>query len=235
VTQAIIFDRDGVLAEFALERALRELGPLLPFGLEQLGAHLRRWAASGRAVAVKDVASERLFWESFWAHLCAELGLGEEVRAQLLRFDPRRTLRAFRDARPALEQARQRGYRVGVLSNFTLLDLPGSLEALGLGELVDVALSAAMIGTAKPAPEAYQAIARALGVPPEACLFVDDRPECVEGARRVGMRAWLLDRRGRGGGEGQLRGLDELFAPRRSREVHGEGLQGAQGDRGPPT
>lgn len=210
MTQAIIFDRDGVLAEFDLESTHRELGPLLPFGLEQLGAHLRQWAAHGRAV--KDVASERAFWEAFWAHLCAELGLGEAVRGQLLRFDPRRTLRAFPDARPALEEARRRGYRVGVLSNFTLLDLPGSLEALGLGELVDVALSAAMIGAAKPAPEAYETMARALGVPVEACLFVDDRPECVEGARRVGMRAWLLDRRGRGGGEGQLRGLDALFA-----------------------
>jgi putative hydrolase of the HAD superfamily len=212
VKGAVIFDRDGVLAEFDLDRTRVELGPLLPFGLEQLGAHLRKWAAHGGR-AVTDVASEQAFWEAFWAHLCGELGLSDEVRGQLLRFDPRRTLRAFPDARPALEQARQRGYRVGVLSNFTLLDLPGSLKALGLGELVDVALSAAMIGTAKPAPEAYQAMARALGVDPETCLFVDDRPECVEGARRVGMRAWLLDRRGKGsGGEGQLRGLGELFA-----------------------
>jgi putative hydrolase of the HAD superfamily len=211
VKGAVIFDRDGVLAEFDLERTRLELGPLLPFGLEQLGAHLRNWAVRGQTIT--SPASERAFWEAFWAHLCEEQGLGEEVRSQLLRFDPRRTLRAFPDARPALEQARRRGYRVGVLSNFTLLDLPGSLEALGLGEWVDVALSAAMIGTAKPAPEAYQAIARALGVPAEACLFVDDRAECVEGARRVGMRAWLLDRRWQAGGAGLLRGLDELFAP----------------------
>lgn len=208
---AVIFDRDGVLAEFDLERTRQELGPLLPFGLEQLGGHLRNWAARG-GQAVTDAASERAFWDAFWVDLCGAQGLGEEVRSRLMRFDPRRTLRAFPDARPALEQARRRGYRVGVLSNFTLLDLPGSLEALGLGELVDAALSAAMIGTAKPAPEAYQAIARALGVAPEACLFVDDRPECVEGARRVGMRAWLLDRRGKGAGEGLLRGLGELFA-----------------------
>ncbi|PTL78257.1 HAD family hydrolase [Vitiosangium sp. GDMCC 1.1324] len=210
MTGAVIFDRDGVLAEFDLDRTRQELGPLLPFGLEQLGGHLRSWAARGQAVT--DAASERAFWDAFWVNLCGELGLGEEVRSQLLRFNPRQTLRAFPDARPALEQARRRGYRVGVLSNFTLLDLPGSLEALGLGELVDAALSAAMIGTAKPAPEAYQAITRALGVAPEACLFIDDRPECVEGARRVGMRAWLLDRRGKNTGEGLLRGLGELFA-----------------------
>jgi|SRR6218665_1189761 len=208
---AVIFDRDGVLAEFDLEGVGRELGPLLPFGLEQLGAHLRDWAPrSGRTVTC--AASERAFWDAFWAQLCAARGLDETVRGQLLRFDPRRTLKAFADARPALEQARRLGYRVGVLSNFTLIDLPGSLEWLGLAPLVDAALSAAMLGTAKPAPEAYQAMARALGQREEDCLFVDDRPECVEGARRVGMRAWLLDRRGQATGEGLLRGLDELFA-----------------------
>ncbi|MET0403421.1 MAG: HAD family hydrolase, partial [Cystobacter sp.] len=121
MTEAVIFDRDGVLAEFDLVDAHRELHGLLPFGLEQLGAHLRDWAP--RAQAIVDGASERVFWDSFWAHLCQSQGLDEGVRAQLLRFDPRRTLRAFTDARPALEAARQRGYRVGVLSNFTLLDL----------------------------------------------------------------------------------------------------------------
>jgi putative hydrolase of the HAD superfamily len=210
VRGAVIFDRDGVLAEWDLERTRVELGPLLPFGLEQFGAHLRKWAANGRFV-ISDSASERAFWEAYWGHLCAEQGLSDEVRGQLLRFNPRRTLRAFADARPTLQEARRRGYRVGVLSNFTLFDLPGSLEELGLGELVDVALSASMIGTAKPAPEAYQTITRALGVSPEECLFIDDRPECVEGARRVGMRAWLLDRRGQARGEGLLRGLGELF------------------------
>lgn len=209
--QAIVFDRDGVLAEFDLDRTRAELGPLLPFGLEQLGAQLRHWAASGRAVTVTDPGSERVFWSTFWEHLCGEHHLSAAVRDQLLRFTPSRTLRAFADVRPVLEEARRRHYRVGVLSNFTLLDLPGSLEALGLQGCVDAALSAAMIGAAKPAPEAYQAISRALGVAPEACLFIDDRPECVEGARRVGMRAWLLDRRKRSHGAGTLHGLDELF------------------------
>jgi len=210
VIEAVIFDRDGVLAEFDLPRLQRELGSLLPFKLEQLGVHLNDWAKRGRQI-VTDAASERTFWNDFWVQLCEAQGLAEEVRGQLMRFEPSRTLRAFPDARPALEQARRHGYRVGVLSNFTLIDLPGSLKAMGLAELVDSALSASMIGTPKPEPEAYRAMARALGVRPEACLFVDDQAECVEGARQVGMRAWLLDRRGKGQGEGLLRGLDELF------------------------
>lgn len=45
------------------------------------------------------------------------------------------------------------------------------------------------IGHTKPAPETYLYAARLLGAPPEACIFIDDRTENVEGARRVGMAA----------------------------------------------
>jgi FMN phosphatase YigB (HAD superfamily) len=45
------------------------------------------------------------------------------------------------------------------------------------------------MGHMKPEPEIYlQACAR-IGVTPEQCLFLDDTPACVEGARRVGMPA----------------------------------------------
>ncbi|WP_434390536.1 HAD family hydrolase [Melittangium boletus] len=212
MTGAVIFDRDGVLAEFDLEGVRQELGHLLPFGLEQLGTHLRDWAPrSGRRVTC--ATSERAFWSAFWEELCDAHGLDANARAGLLRFEPCRTLRLFADARPAVERARRQGYRVGVLSNFALFDLPGSLAWLGLTPLVDAALSAAMLGASKPAPETYLAMARALGQRPEDCLFVDDRPDCVEGARRVGMRAWLLDRSGkRPGGEGVMRDLTALLA-----------------------
>jgi FMN phosphatase YigB (HAD superfamily) len=37
-------------------------------------------------------------------------------------------------------------------------------------------------------------VARALRVPPEACLFFDDEAACVAGAEAVGMRAFRVDR-----------------------------------------
>ena len=35
---------------------------------------------------------------------------------------------------------------------------------------------------------------RALGVEPEQCLFFDDEVPCVDGARALGMSAYLVDR-----------------------------------------
>ena len=132
------------------------------------------------------------------------------AQGRLTRFDPRAALVPYPDARGALERARARHLRIGVLSNFTLLDLRGSLAALGLADLVDAALSAAMIGVAKPAPEAYRAIAAALDVDPASCLFIDNRPEHVAGAAQVGMHALLLRRTPGAPSEGVISNLTEL-------------------------
>jgi FMN phosphatase YigB (HAD superfamily) len=48
------------------------------------------------------------------------------------------------------------------------------------------------VGVLKPDPRIYQEVLRRSGVPAEACVFIDDRPGNVEGARRVGMQALLF-------------------------------------------
>ena len=45
------------------------------------------------------------------------------------------------------------------------------------------------VGTMKPDPRIYQEVLRRAGLPPDACVFIDDRPGNVEGATRVGMHA----------------------------------------------
>ena len=48
------------------------------------------------------------------------------------------------------------------------------------------------VGVLKPDPRIYQEALRRSGLPAEACVFIDDRPGNVEGARRVGMQALLF-------------------------------------------
>jgi len=45
------------------------------------------------------------------------------------------------------------------------------------------------VGSMKPDPPIYREALRRSGLPAEACVFIDDRPGNVDGARRVGMRA----------------------------------------------
>ncbi len=48
------------------------------------------------------------------------------------------------------------------------------------------------IGLRKPEPEAFMAVADAMGTRPERILFFDDSQANVEGARQVGMSAVLV-------------------------------------------
>jgi putative hydrolase of the HAD superfamily len=56
-------------------------------------------------------------------------------------------------------------------------------------DLFDEFIVSYQVGVMKPDPRIYGEALRRSGLPAEACVFVDDRPENVEGARRVGIRA----------------------------------------------
>lgn len=63
------------------------------------------------------------------------------------------------------------------------------MQQLGLVGAFDGFHSSAELGVAKPDPAFYLAATERIGIPPERCLFIDDRAENVEGARSVGMTA----------------------------------------------
>ena len=112
------------------------------------------------------------------------------------------------DAVALMDDARDAGRRVGVLTNEGYAYLGHEFfarqqEFTGLDAFVD----ASEIGVRKPDPEAYLRAARELAVAPEVVVFLDDTPECVDGARRVGMAAVLVDPRDRTAAFDQARDL----------------------------
>ena len=172
--------------------AIAYFEPLLGMPIEELERLWWQWR--NPAEAPSTLNEEQLLFGGFWDTLADELALSPEQRARLHQFDYTTVVRAYPDARPALLAARQRGLKIGVLSNFELASLDASLESAGLSDLIDVACAAPVIGVAKPDPEAYLTVARALSVHPENCLYFDDELSWVEGARAVGMQAYAVDR-----------------------------------------
>ena len=187
---AVLFDLDGVLADVDYGAATSFFAPLLPLSLPELGRYWQGWLAE-RADALPGAA----IWSHFWDDLANQFALRPEARRELHAFDYRTLYRAYPDALPALDWARRRGLRKGVLSNTPLADLRDLLGSLGLSDLVDRALFPRQTGVAKPAAAAYRRALDALEVSSEECLFFDDEPENVNGARLFGMRAFLVDRR----------------------------------------
>jgi putative hydrolase of the HAD superfamily len=60
---------------------------------------------------------------------------------------------------------------------------------------VDEIIISAEEGIAKPDPRIFRIAAERLGVRPQEAVFVDDRPENVQGARAVGMRGIQFETR----------------------------------------
>jgi putative hydrolase of the HAD superfamily len=81
-------------------------------------------------------------------------------------------------------------FRTAVLSNADAT-LRGRLRELGIHDHFDTILSSAEEGVAKPDAEIYRRAAERVGLPPEACVFVDDAEVNVRAAEALGMRGIL--------------------------------------------
>ena len=119
-----------------------------------------------------------------------DIGVLTEVLLCVLHFD------AFSDARPALEQARSRGERVIVVSNWDA-SLPEVLARVGLRDLVDGVVSSAAAGARKPGAAIFARALELAGVGPAQARHVGDSlEEDVAGAAAAGVPGLWLNRAG---------------------------------------
>ncbi|HVA92654.1 MAG TPA: HAD family hydrolase [Chloroflexota bacterium] len=94
----------------------------------------------------------------------------------------------------ALRALRADGFRLGLVSNITLLGewVRENLHRLGLLDLFDAVVLSSEEGIRKPHPQIYQTVLDRLGIPGSAAIFVGDRlREDVAGPQAAGMRAVL--------------------------------------------
>jgi HAD superfamily hydrolase (TIGR01662 family) len=98
----------------------------------------------------------------------------------------------FPDTRDTLGLLRERGYRLGLLSNtwWAAEWHNADLAAHGLGDLLDELVYTSDLACSKPHPSVFREISSRLQVAPEACVMIGDRQvDDVSGAKAVGMRA----------------------------------------------
>jgi HAD superfamily hydrolase (TIGR01509 family) len=101
-------------------------------------------------------------------------------------------------AAETLATLRERGFRIGLISN-TIWPAEFHLEDLaeiGVLPYIEHLIFSGEAGIWKPTPQIFRHALDALGVPPESAVFVGDSPrEDIRGAQGVGMRAvWVRSR-----------------------------------------
>jgi putative hydrolase of the HAD superfamily len=80
-----------------------------------------------------------------------------------------------------------------ILSNCTEEGKIKIQEDIGQDHPFDFILSSSDFGAQKPAPEAYAGMLDTIGIKAEDCIFFDDRTANVEGAKFVGIQAYLFE------------------------------------------
>ena len=86
-------------------------------------------------------------------------------------------------------RVRGAGYRTALLTNNVREWEPRWRAIFAVDELFEVVVDSAFVGLRKPDPAIYRLTCGRLGLPAEACLFVDDLEPNVEAARAVGLGA----------------------------------------------
>ena len=211
--QAVIFDLDDTLIRWpedgldwetlerehlrhVFEHVAREIHPPLDF--ERLVGVMRE-----RSLAAWNAARETFVAPSLGTELSgalADCGV-PEARIDLWAclnaygWDALPGTAAYPEAPAVLADLRQRGLRLGLLTNayapMWLRDR--ELARVGLApELFHARVSTADVGYLKPHPAAFQAVLDALDVAPQEAVFVGDNLYAdIGGAQNVGMKAIL--------------------------------------------
>jgi putative hydrolase of the HAD superfamily len=198
--QAVLFDLD-----FTLAKPGPDLGPE---GYQRLG---RRFGLElepslykeARATAVEglrkhaDFRHDEEIWVAFTERIIRGMG-GDSERAYECAVEMTRAWEhahnfdLYDDVPPVLEELRRHGLKLGIVSN-TGRDVHEFLAHHKLK--VDVALSSRVHGKVKPHPTIFQAVLDSLGVEAERAAMVgDSREDDLEGARALGVQAFLVDR-----------------------------------------
>lgn len=125
--------------------------------------------------------------DEYWHGVGRKLGL-TPIQLSELRVDFYSGDRVDQSLVVLIRDLRNRGLRVGLLSNYTT-DLADIIAREGLDGLFDAAVISAAIGVMKPNPAAYQAILDELSVESKNVFFIDDFEDNVKSALALGINA----------------------------------------------
>jgi putative hydrolase of the HAD superfamily len=200
--EAVVFDWGGTLAEYAIIEmqdmwllAARHLAPEREIELAAQLAAIEDsfWARSSvdhRAWTLADLLAEA---RSVIGEDVAEAVIEEAAVRYLDAWTPH--IRHEDDAAAVLDALRERGLRIGLLSNthWPRAYHERFLERDGLAHRIDARLYTSEMQHTKPHLEAFRAALTALDVSaPERAVFVGDRPyDDIFGAKAAGMRGVL--------------------------------------------
>jgi epoxide hydrolase-like predicted phosphatase len=187
IPSVIFFDYgsvlEGPLDEAGFESDLAELATEFGFPTgRDLWNHLYvcdAWEQAKRGKISRD---------DYWLDRLNALGITQDIGQE----EFKRRLHRNRGLRPEMDdllrELRDHGYRLGVISNTSRIDLGIYLaQKRGLDGIFETVVSSAEVGIAKPDAAIYQIALDLFGIQPHEALFVDDLVRNTTAAESLGI------------------------------------------------
>lgn len=188
--QAVLFDVDGVL-------------------IDSYAAHFHSWQAlateNGRTcteaefVAGFGRTSREVILEQ-WSDddlTDARIQQLDDRKEELFREIVSRDFPAMDGARDLIDTLHAAGIRIALGSSGPPENVNLVIEQLGIGNVVEVAITGTDVTRGKPDPQVFQLAAERLNVEPKTCVVVEDAPAGIQAAHAAGMKCVGLASTGR--------------------------------------
>jgi len=177
--RGIIFDFGNVISSFDVGKFL---GRLHDWSGVEVGILRERIYGSGLHSRYEsgDISSER-FYREISRLTGARVSAEEFAEGFTDIFTPL-------ESTHGLIRALKGKYRLGLLSNTNEWHFERHIRNTPVFPLFDAITLSFEIGALKPDPRIYLDALRKISLPPEACAYIDDIPEYVDGAAGVGIR-----------------------------------------------
>lgn len=177
----IIFDVGMVLVDFCWQRVFEQLG----FTGETYDAVADATARSGMWT---EFDRSRMGDEEILAGFIANAP-EQEKNIRLFWEHVGDTISCYPYSVEWVQTFKDKGYKCYILSNYPKRTYELTRQKLPFEKLMDGALYSYQVQQIKPEPEIYQTLLKKYSLKPEECVFLDDSPKNVEGAKRAGIHA----------------------------------------------
>ncbi|MBT8350451.1 MAG: HAD family phosphatase [Deltaproteobacteria bacterium] len=175
--EAIIFDKDGVLADSEKLKAQAWERALQPYGVDQgFDWYLENFGPSPVALSEMAIAAFRFHADAqevanAWrTEYCAIEHSAEPITTNL-----------------QCLQRLARKYPIAVASSMDKAAIESEMERFGYLHHISICVSGEDVPNNKPAPDVYLAAATALNVTPSSCVAIEDSPTGISAAKAAGM------------------------------------------------
>lgn len=184
MSQAVLFDVDGVLIDSPEVHAWAWANAFRPFGIELPPEKLH--IQEGRKSL--DIAREIV---ADYDLDCSDDMLLDMIAAKRENYRRHAPSGLRDDARFALTSLKNSGWKTGLVSGSVKENIEAAISKADL-ELFDVKLMAGDYISGKPAPDPFLIASRKLKLKPEECIVIENAPLGIASAKAAGMVVYAL-------------------------------------------